>query len=183
MILPLWTGINGNPAAPGHGSRFPSFIFQKNMVYCTLLRISQGERLDRGKRHADWNAGFGEKYGGSIAGQGSGLWLSGYGSGGPAAGGGAPPGAPGRDGGPLFSGRGGARGALGGVRPGRDRPRGQRGLPGGGHRPPEGRGSGDLSAGAPGGAEGPDSQSGLPGHRPGAGSDPGGHHGPPGPSV
>ena len=39
---------------------------------------------------------------------------------------------------PLFSGRGGACGALGGVRPARDRPRGQRGLPGGGHRPPEG---------------------------------------------
>ena len=64
-----------------------------------------------------------------------------------------------------------------------DRPRGQRGLPGGGHRPPEGRGPGDLPAGAPGGAEGPNPQSGLPGHRPGAGSDPGGHHGPPGPPV
>ena len=101
----------------------------------------------------------------------------------PAAGGGAPPGDPGREGGPLFSGRGGACGALGGVRPARDRPRGQRGLPGGSHRPPEGRGPGDLPAGAPGGVEGPNPQSGLSGHRPGAGSDPGGHHGPPGPPA
>ena len=126
-----------------------------------------------GQRHTDWYARLWEEHGRRSSGQAAGLSVPGRRPADPGAGGRAAPG----DTGPAWdaglSGCGGAGGGQSGLPPDGGRPWGERRVPGGGSAPSQGAGAGGLPPGPSGGAGPARPESFHPGHRHGAGPDPG----------